>query len=118
MTCEDCKEYQKKGWHKIQCAGIDFVDKCQGTPNSTEKKKDYVPKLSKENLEVFKLFMERIFPWVPNGMGGFQASAITEFFNNHKIDEDIRPHLFNRFTIIIKAIREAESVNREKDGST
>ena len=90
------------------CPGIELVEKCPGLKATNT----FVPKLSYENKQVL-LFINKLFPWIFNGMGGYNYNVIDSAFNNYKIPDNQREVLLARCSIFFTAHAEVKSAEAE-----
>jgi len=108
VQCEDCLKFQKDkagSFANVDCKGINFVDECKHPSK-------IVPKLSRLNKDFFDFFTQ-VIPWLGNGMGGFQLSAVREFCDMNGTPQSIRPWILNRCTIMVNAYNKTKEKNKK-----
>ena len=92
---------------KIDCEGIDYVDKCPG------KKPNFVPKLDPVLGQFWHVFL-RAVPGLFVPGGGFDFNAIDMVFRYYQVNENEYPILMDFVYATILGIQDVIEMERAK----
>lgn len=93
-----------------RCPGIQYVDRCKGTPRGE------VPKLSKENRRIVEFF-QKLTPWLFNGMGGYNMNVLREAYEIYQVPKSQWELLTDRISVLVTTHAKitSEEAKEEKD---